>query len=238
MKTLFSIGTVVAGLACSSVLLAQSGPPPLDTPCVAGTLFSYEGEGFNCSVGPDNFDGFRPGEGLNAMDVELTPVTAANGGYGFQVSAVPGSGLFSTAGTAVTYDVYWELDNIDPGPQASGAQLGMDPPTGTVTIIQDYCNNNPYNVDGTCTGGDVFQTLMVTSPPCTTNPTMDPTDCQANLAFNPFLDSAGVKTIIELGASSSFDSLTGTIANTPEPATWLLGFGGLLTIRLLRTRKV
>ena len=69
---------------------------------------------------------------------------------------------------------------------------------------------------------------MVTSPPCTTNPTMDPTDCQANLAFNPFLDSAGVKTIIELGASSSFDSLTGTIANTPEPATWLLGFGGCL----------
>jgi MYXO-CTERM domain-containing protein len=233
MKTLFSIGTVFAGLVCSSALLAQ-GPPPQ---CVAGTLSSYEGDGFNCTVGPDNFDDFHPGGGLNAMDLELTPVTTANGGYGFQLSAVADSGLFTTTETGATYDVYWNLDNIDPGPQASAAQLGMDPPSGDVTIIQDYCNNAIFNSDGVCENGTP-QSLTVTSPPCTTDPATDPTHCEANLALNPFLDTAGVKTIIELGASSSFDSLTGTTSNTPEPATWLLGLGGLPAIRLLRRRKV
>jgi hypothetical protein len=241
MKTLFSIGTVFAGLVCSSALVAQVAPPPLDTPCVAGTLASYEGEGFNCSVGIDNFNGFRSTGGLDATNVEVTPVLAAGDGGGFQLSALNSSVFSDSTGSNVTYDVFWDLDNIDPGPQANGASLGMDPPMGNVTIIENYCTNAFFNSDGVCTAG--IQSLMVKSPPCLTSAVTDPADCQATLNFSPFLDSAGVKTIIELdpantAGTSSFDSLTGTSSNNPEPATWLLSFGGLLTIRMLRRRKV
>ena len=236
MKTLFSIGTVFAGLVCSSALVAQVAPPPLDTPCVAGTLASYEGEGFNCSVGIDNFNGFRSTGGLDATNVEVTPVLAAGDGGGFQLSALNSSVFSNSTGSNVTYDVFWDLDNIDPGPQSNSAQLGMDPPMN-VNIIQDYCDNAFFNSDGVCTAGT--QSLMVTAPPC--NTTTDPAACQASLTFNPFLDSYGLKTIIELeGATgpSGFDSFTSTTSNNPEPATWLLGLGGLLTMALLRKRKV
>ncbi len=235
MRSFFSIAGIIAVLASASVLHAQSGA------CIPGTLASFEALANGCSVGIDDFTGFRATGGLDATKVEVTPVPAAGGGGGFELSALNTSVFAVAAGNTAIYDVFWDLF-VDAGPEASSASIGMDPPMGNVTLTQDYCTNSTFNSDGVCSGG-IVQSLSVSSPPCLTDPITDPTDCQSTLDFNPFLDSAGVKTIIDLNGvdttdGSSFDGVTGTAANTdtstPEPITSVLTLAGLLGIGLLQ----
>jgi hypothetical protein len=237
MKSLFPFAGILAG-AILAVPALNAGS--LASPCVAGTLATYEdslavtGGPFVCSVGIDNFTGFTSSGGLDATNVEITPVPASGDGGGFMLSALNSSVFTVAAGDTATYDVDWSFV-VDVGPQADAASLGMDPPIGNVTITQEYCTDALFNSDGVCESRDI-QSLAVSAPPCFSNPVIDPADCMSTLAFQPLLDSAGVKTIITLNgvdtlAGSSFDSLTGTASNinpAPEPATYSAALGGLL----------
>jgi hypothetical protein len=139
------------------------------------------------------------------------------------------------AGQTATYVIDWFFA-IDAGPSASGADLGMDPPFGNVTITQDYCVDSFITAYGagsspSCYSGSAppIQSLTVT----TSLP-------KASIVFSPQAhDFADVRTIIQLNGGTTgagFDSLTGrsTINLAPEPGTVLFAFGGLLTLCFLR----
>ena len=237
MKSIFA-GILVGMISAGSALNAGSLAPA----CVAGTLATYEnslavtGAPFECSVGIDNFAGFTSSGGLDATNVEITPVLASGGGGGFTLSALNSSVFAVAAGDTATYEVDWSFV-VDVGPQADAASLGMDPPSGNVTITQEYCTDALFNPNGGCDSEDI-QALSVSTPPCFSDPITDPGDCMSTLAFQPLLDSAGVMTIISLNGSS-FDSLTGTASDinaAPEPATYMAAFGGLFLMVCLRRR--
>lgn len=202
-----------------------------------------------CSDGILNFSGFdfqAIGTGaVGADQINLTPIdpgTANTGDTGFTIS-----GLSAQPGQNLTYVIDWFFD-IDAGPTASGAQLGMDPPTGDVSITQYYCvdsNLSPYSTDrpscSSIPGTNVvppLQFITVTVP----NP-------QGSITFNPIAqNSVDVRTVIRLdggdaqtGAVASFDSLSGSTTidpGAPEPASALLMPAALLAVLHLRRRKL
>jgi hypothetical protein len=236
MKYLYSALIVSAGLMSAVALEAGTLAPV----CVQGTLASYELLNSNnqCSVGILNFQDFTSSPGT-PTDIVLTPTLATNGGAGFGLS-----GLSVGSGQTANYEIGWHFD-IDPGPVSSGADLGMDPPMGNVTITQEYCFDSEFSI-GTvgpdaCSGLNrpVIRSLSVTVP----NPT-------AHIDFVPPGENfANVRTFIDLDGmgqpnGSGFDSVTGTATATagsttltPEPLSAALALGGLLAIAVRRKTK-
>ena len=115
-----------------------------------------------CSVGLQNFDNFSfmsSGTGSplldTSADIELTP---AVGGFTFsQVNLAPFAVLL---GQTADYQIGYGFV-IDPAPVGTGADLGMDPPVGNVSIDQLYCADsslslNPTNAQYVCTVNSDF----------------------------------------------------------------------------------
>jgi hypothetical protein len=247
--------------------------------CIANPLSAYDGHTSDfsvCSVGILNFDSFTfaatgtPGAVLlTDSQIELKPCngvttgdlagaclvdptsTSLNGG--FSISTVDGNPFSVGAGQTETYTIDWLFD-IDDGPEAAGASLGLDPVTGGVNVTQTYCLDSSLNptpcttplasslnptpctfIPGTALATVTPQTISVDN----TNP---PASLINSVTFgNPGLHCADVQTVITLTGGSggaSFDAVTGTatIVNTPEPAAFLLVASGLLLLGALRKR--
>lgn len=228
----------LSGTDCPNDPLAfyQANFSSVSSPCANGIL-NFSGFNFLASGTP-------AGSLKTSSDIELLPVGPARGELGdtgFNISAV--SGIFSVGiGETATYVIDWHFD-IDAGPSASGANLGLDPPFGDVTITQDYCVDSfisaysagvaPTCFTGRDSEGPPLQSLMVT------------TDLPfASIVFNPIAYSfADVRTIIQLNGGptgAGFDSISGTstIEQAPETGTWLLFTGGLAMVCITRKRIV
>jgi len=246
----------VFAVLCSSSLSVAGNLAPA---CVAGTLANYQTRNVDsdCSVGILNFYNFEflaVGTGnatlLSASQIELTPyLPPRNSGLsgGFTVGTVNSDPFTVGFGQTAGYVIDWHFD-IDSGPTAEAAALGMDPPFGAVTITQDYCVDSQLfpvlsqtaGLPGatSCRGSDFsvpVTTLQVTTIPqkLTDGKPLTPNAfIFANVRTKIFLDGSNV--------ASGFDNLTGssTIIDTsaPEPGSILLGFGGLLSVFGLRRR--
>jgi hypothetical protein len=213
--------------------------------CASGSLASYEagGGGSNsstCALGGSSvllIDGFGySGPSGDDSLIQVTPDPELLGG-GFTFSGVPEA----TAGQTLTFDIIY-FYTIDPGPVGSGAQLGMDPPTGNVSITESICVDSFFNApfSGTsCSNGDPSQSLSV-------NDTNPPTSWTSQIALDPpaTADADVEIQIVETGCTtqgcttvSGFDSTSDNqeiSPSTPEPLTSLLGLSGLLAIGLFR----
>jgi hypothetical protein len=250
MRVLFSFGILSCLMA--GVLRADNLSA---TPCPADTsLASYQVDFSSSTVGAPNgpcsagilnfyafsFESFgNPVSNLlGSSQIFLNPISPPPGGEGATGFGI--SGMSVQSGQTATYVIDWLFD-IDNGPYAGGASLGMDPPSGDVTITQDYCVDSyistyiagsaPSCYDAESGVDPAVQSLTVT--------TNDPTD---TVVFNPVAyDFADVMTIIQLNGDegpASFDEVEGTASVNPEPGTWLLISAGLLTLGLLRKRAL
>jgi len=238
-ENLSDIDCPINTLAYYQVNFSSSTPGSTSGPCANGIL-NFSGFGFDSSGDP--VSGLK-GNG----DIQLIPVGPPRGelgNTGFSIGAV--SGIFSVeAGQTATYVIDWQFI-IDNGPGASGANLGLDPPFGDVTITQAYCvdsfitayqaGSNPACYTGTDSRAPSVQLLTVT------------TDLPfASIVFDPAAFSFGnVRTIIQLNGGNlgaGFDAIAGTssivvLSSEPEPGTWLLLMGGLMIVNTLRKRIV
>jgi hypothetical protein len=223
-----------------------------------GTLSTYNDTislNHECSVGILNFYSFSlvsstgtgslspsqiaseieltPCNGVNSDEVCVTDPTSLSGG--FELSAAPGSNPFFAQGQTVSYTIDWKFV-IDSGPEATGADLGLDPPVPDVSVSQTYCLSAPNptfsELDTTqCTP----HTLLVGTPPLSLT---------SSASFgnpDPSLTLGDVQTVITLTGGpngASFNAVTGTatIVETPEPSVFLLGASGLLLLGTLRKR--
>ncbi|HKD06634.1 MAG TPA: hypothetical protein VKB79_12105 [Bryobacteraceae bacterium] len=221
----------------------------LGAPCVPGSLQSYIdlNPAGGCSIGIEEFSAFNFNSSANAPfttnDIFLTPTT---GGFTFtQVSGAPCAGsnapcFEELAAQIDIYDIFYKFA-IDPGPQSSSADLGMDPPFGNVTINQFYCAGRGL-VLGTLAGiptcvtpgqhGAQELTVNDTNPPFSWN--------TGSVPLNPRIDNfADVLTQIILNGTNGpagFDSVTGDTNLTPEPSTFLIGATLLAAGILIRRR--
>jgi hypothetical protein len=242
---------ILAGL--SPAFLAAENLSP--TACPGDSLAYYEShfsstqvgaENGPCSAGILNFSGFTfQGSGNGAVtdeDIFLTPISPGQGETGETGFTI--GGLSVDADQSATYVIDWYFA-IDNGPYAGGASLGMDPPYGDVTFVQDYCVDSfmsQYSPDtpfapptcGVRQGGPEVQSLTVTVA-----------DQQESILFDPVAHNfATVRTIIQLNGGTTgagFDLLTGSTsinASTPEPATLGLIPAGLMMLYFLRKRLV
>lgn len=239
------------------------------TACPTDTLANYELDfgalSTACANGILNFSNFNfqlyqssgSGTVLNASQIELTPVGTADqtGVTGFSITGLNGP-IAAAAGQDVTYVVDWDFV-IDAGPIAGGASLGMDPPSGDITITQYYCldsnfqNGQTYNGSApTCSTSlegtvPAVQTLSVS----TTNPddicADDDSDYCNSITFDPpAQDYANVMTVIQLTGGdegADFDSVNGNseiLPAAPEPGTLLLIPGAVFIFLFIRRRAV
>ena len=137
---------LLLSVAFLTVLLPRMEANTSAAPCVAASLLSYENNG-GCELGGGNggiliFSNFTfsvSSSGsptiLDASQITVTPDPQGLGGGflfdGFNVAPVG-------AGQTATYDIDYSFF-IDAGPISSGADLGMDPPFGNVSITESIC---------------------------------------------------------------------------------------------------
>ena len=254
MRTLLSL--VACGLLAGTLQAGGLSP----TPCPAAqTLQSYENQfdssGDACSNGILNFSNFNfqvyqssNGTPLTASQIDLSPIGSLGqtGVTGFALTGLGGSQITAAPGQDVTYVVDWFFV-IDAGPTAGGASLGMDPPSGDITVTQYYC------LDSTFQNGPLYNG---SAPVCTTSLQGTTPDVQTlsvttdipdaltdSVTFNPpAQDFADVMTVIQLTGGevgASFDAVNGNSQidpAAPEPGTLLLIPGGLVLVAFLRRR--
>ncbi len=166
--------TLLSFVFCGFIATALHAEGLSLTPCPTGqTLQSYEGQFSSfatpCANGILNFSNFYlqpPPSGtdvgaLTASQIDLTPTpigAGQTGVTGFSITGLDGSPISVAPGQVATYVIDW-LFVIDAGPIAGGASLGMDPPSGDVTVTQYYC------LDSNFEGGQTYGS----APACTTS---------------------------------------------------------------------
>lgn len=159
-----------------------------------------------------------------ASDVLLTPNPEGLGG-GFTYTGFGAATL--GAGQSAIYTIDYTYTILGDPPTVGGADMGMDPPFGTVSIAEAICG------DG----------LVGDCPSLSVNDTNPPASWTASITLDPPVTSfANVYTTIVLnggesgagfdGLSQSFDVNAST--TTPEPLTSAMGLGGLLAIGVFR----
>jgi hypothetical protein len=260
MRTLLSL--VFCGLMASS--LHASGLSSTACPS-ATTLQSYEDQfgSFStpCANGILNYSNFyfqqysSNGTPLTASQIDLSPTPGVTNGQtgvtGFDITGLDGS-ISVQPGEEETYVIDW-LFVIDAGPVAGGASLGMDPPSGDITITQYYC------LDSNFEGGPAYDgsaptcstSIEGTTPDVQKLTVSTPDDLTDTVTFNPEAqDYADVMTVIQLdgtgpndcpdGEGACFDKTTGNsqIDPAPEPGTLVLITGALLVFAFLRKRAL
>ena len=263
MRAILSVAT----LLLTSTAVYANGLSPFQ--CATDTVADYQtnyGTGSDaCSNGILNFSFFSfeiyqssGGTALTASQIDLSPLSPGQGqtgATGFSVTGLDDSPISAAPGQSVTYVIDW-LYNIDSGPVTSGASLGMDPPSGDITITQYYC------LDSNFENGQSYEGV---APTCTTSlegtrpgvqaltvSTTDPNDlCDdsgdycASTTFNPPAQAyAEVMTVIQLTGGddgATFDSVNGSAQidpPAPEPATFLLIPAGMLLLICIRRRPI
>lgn len=232
----------IAALALIAVfLIPRMEAAAIYPDCTSGSLLSYESGGINdstCAIGGSSggvaiIDGFLySGPVGDDSQIALTPDPAGLGG-GFTYSNFPAA----AAGQTLTFDITY-FYTIDAGPIGSGANLGMDPPSGNVLITESICVDSFFNApfDGTsCSNGDDPQSLSV-------NDNNPPFSWTSTIALDPVADfGADVEIeVVETGGTdgASFENTTSVqqITAAPEPMTSLLSLGGLIAIGVFRRR--
>jgi len=245
MKILTTLAAGFAAIiACSLPLQAGS----TFSPCVAGTVSSYESlsvEGGGCTVGILVFTAFDFSHILNNQtvnDPDQITLTPTNGGFDFTQtsdSIVPIPLQVGPNDTAI-YDIFFHYF-VDPGPRTDGADMSMDPPFGNATVTQFFCNESTlsFNSDNNpvCSG------VGAAPPPLQSFSVHNPEPLVNSITFSFPSAEGDVLTRIRLTGNGTigagFDSLSATqsiIDTTPEPVSMTLAFGGLLGIALLRRR--
>jgi hypothetical protein len=218
-------------------------------PCVAGSLLSYEDNTSGCELGGGSggilvFSAFTFSSSssgspviLDASEITVTPDPEGLGG-GFTFGGFSGAPV--GAGQAATYDINYSYF-IDAGPVSSGADIGMDPPFGSVSITESICADSIFvpTAAGECEIPDdpfAAQIFSIDVANPTNHLDLDPIVTSfANIENTIFLDGGSSGS-----GGSGFDSLTATstvVDPTPEPLTVLTALGGLLVIGLLRRRS-
>ena len=258
MKARFLLGSMLAGLASAAVLQAGNPAPA----CMAATLSVYEEEvddaPYECSVGLLNYTDFdlasasatNGATALSASQIEVTPVAdIGDPGGGFTLTATNGGAFAVGMGQTASYTIGWYFA-IDPGPEASGASLSMDPPLGDVMITQDYCNDSSFTNNNTqCEVTGDFNSFPF-SPQVLTVTTIPPMLTDSIVFDPPAQMFANVITTIDLNGDSTsmgcptgmngscFTGVTSTVVVTPEPTAATLGLACLLGMGLMRKRRV
>ncbi|HWF11181.1 MAG TPA: hypothetical protein VG297_22080 [Bryobacteraceae bacterium] len=242
MKKLTSLGVFLFALTgLTSHLFAQSAPGN----CVAAPLSTYDVQGFECHLKGANgggvllFGGFSFDAGTSSYtdsQIEVTPEPQGEGG-GFSFSLVSLEPFSAAAGQTVDFDIDYAFA-ITVDPFVSGAQLGMDPPSGNVVITEDLCVD-PFAANrdlGTGPGCSSSYSFSVDD----TNP---PTSWSNSVQINPPAHHGADVTLDFLltggdGTPSTFDALSADndVVDTlsPEPVSSVLGLGGLLAIAVRR----
>jgi hypothetical protein len=259
--------TLISLVFCSVMATGLHAEGLSLTLCPNGQTVQYYEDTFSstatpCANGILNFSNFyfQPtlaSGALTASQIDLAPTPIGNGQTGvtgFGITGLGGSQISVEPGQDVTYVLDWFF-LIDAGPLASGASLGMDPPSGDITVTQYYCLDSNFEGGPTYSGS---------APTCTTSlegsktpgvqtlsiSTTDPADicdplgdlCNSITFSTPAQDYADVMTVIQLTGGTdgaNFGSVTGTsqiIPPAPEPGTLLLIPGGLLVVGFLRKR--
>jgi len=252
-----SSSLAVAALALSGTAATAQIPQ-----CAPGTLASYQAMTGDCQIGIELFQGFQfspgptgtgPAPLYKNTDILVTPVSFVDGmSAGFKFSLDPNSPFFAldagqfevAEGSTATYNIQYQFFFADP--EATAADLGMDPPFGDVSITQDYCtdvsalNFNGVNGSPNC---EIFADAgNINRPPqvLTVNDTNGPTSWSTGdvALVPPARNNAFVLTTISLNGTnglSGFDAVEGDdFVGTPEPSTVILAAGGLLALALRR----
>lgn len=255
----------IAALLVLATTLHASGLSP--TACTTDTVADYEsnfGVGSdNCSNGILNFNFFNfqvygssGGTPLGASQIDLTPVGTPDqtGVTGFAITGLNNSQITAAAGQDVTYVIDWDFV-IDSGPIAGGAHIGMDPPTGDITITQYYCLDSNFaggqTYDGSPPTCSVSQEGTVPDVQTLSLSTLNPDDicdevdyCASTTFDPPAEDFANVMTVITIDGGTdgaTFDSINGESQidpAAPEPGTLLLIPPALLFLFFIRRRAL
>jgi hypothetical protein len=219
-------------------------------PCTVGTLLSYEDNSAGCELGGGKggilvFSGFTFSSSetgspviLNASQITVTPRPQGLGG-GFNFGGFTAAPVLG--GQTATYEIDYSYF-IDVGPISSGADLGMDPPFGNVSITEAICADSVFV--STDSGPQCEIPIDPFPPQIFSVDVANPTN---HLDLDPIVTSfANIENTIFLNGGTSgsggsgFDSMTATstvVDPTPEPLTVLTALGGLLVIGLLRRRS-
>ncbi len=242
--------TLLLSVAFLTVLLPRMEANTLAAPCVAASLLSYENNG-GCELGGGNggiliFSNFTfsvSSSGsptiLDASQITVTPDPQGLGGGflfdGFNVAPVG-------AGQTATYDIDYSFF-IDAGPISSGADLGMDPPFGNVSITESICADSFFISTDSGLQCEIPQDPFAPQS-FSVDDTNPPTSWTNHLNLNPIITGfANIDDKISLFGGTSgagFDNMTETstvVDPAPEPLTLLTALGGLLAIGLLRRRS-
>ncbi len=240
---------VLLSVALLTVLLPRMEADSQALPCQTGTLLSYESNG-DCELGGGNggilvfsnftFSSTSSGSPiiLDASQISVTPDPDGLGG-GFIFGGFTNAPVL--AGQTATYDIEYSYF-IDAGPVSSGADIGMDPPFGNVSITESICADSVFV--SAPAGLECEIPIDPFAPQVfSIDDTNPPASWMNHLDLNPRVMSfASIDDTISLDGGTSgagFDSLKATstvVDSTPEPMTLLTTLGGLLAIGLLRRR--
>lgn len=245
-------GLLLAMLPAMFIFSQTASANSLPPACVSATLFDYEHNLANqqCSIGILIFQGFTfsaSGKSVSNnvpaptpdtdQQILLTPSTG-----GFMLSQVNGQQFSVLSGQIVNYNMGYQFV-IDPAPVLEGAELGLDPPFGNVTVTQSYCNDSVFLSPSQCIAAK-DNTFVTFAPQVLL--VHNPDKLDDKITFNPPAFAFGsVNTAIVLDGttgSAGFDATTGSstvinVATTPEPSTVTLGCGALLLAFSRKYRK-
>jgi hypothetical protein len=195
--------------------------------CSTASLQSYVGTTANppatggCAIGILDYFNVSYLPGSNAPAASAINVAPSGSGFSFgPVTAAPGQ----TVQFEIDYDIF-----IDPAPIITGSDLGLDPPTGSVTVTEYFCNDVSYIGSGLCLGSQPAQSLTVGTPV-----TGFPESASITFA-KPATTSQEVGIVFTLiggTGGASFDGLdtASIISGVPEPASVAGLLVGLLTL--------
>jgi len=222
---LFAAGSI-------SGLFATPGVPN----CASGTLASYVSSSTfptgGCSIGILDYYTFSYHPLSNAPLASDITVGLSKTGTGFSFSRTDGTAFTASAGTIVKFEIDYNI-LIDPAPIITGGDLGLDPPSGNVTITEYFCNDLQYVFSGFC-----FATIPTASTPQTLQVGTQATGLplKKSIVFNPpafnFQDVGIVFTLDGTNGTSTFDSLDNNtvVVAVPEPASAAVFVFGLLAL--------
>jgi hypothetical protein len=212
------LSLLLFGAGAFSCLFASGTYPA----CGSGTVASYITSTAQppptggCAINPLDYFNFSYIPGSNAPSASGINVTTSSSGTGFSFGPVT-----AAAGQTVQFEIDYQIV-IDPAPIITGDNLGLDPPTGLVTVTEFFCNDVSYIGNGLCLGGVAAPSLTVGTPgtgfmSSNTITFGSPARVSQNVGIVFTLDGGT--------AGASFDGLdTVSLVATPEPAA----AGGLL----------
>lgn len=223
LRNAFRLLTGLGLLAVGGSTVVYASGLPLGPACPTATLGTYVATfstSPGCSLGNldvynffgESFTGSSPdSSALNNVLVKPDPTN-----YTFRFSSF-GSLLTSGADLTINY-------TLDPAPVVLGQTIGLDPPTGDVTVTQYYCGAGTFqNVILTSGGnGNCNGTFLGTN-------SVTPSTPLASLTFGTAYSLVDTQALITIGSGGgSFDGLSTASSVLPEPAT-----AGLVSLALL-----